>query len=196
MIFSFTGAQSTGKTTLLNKMRSDPDFKDWAFEVEITRSLREKYNLDINEQGSVTTQLIVLNSHLENVLKHAKSGRHVMLDRCILDGFVYTTYCIGKQDDKEFIRNRWIVDYYGMELLNIIWPKYTGVFQTDHESVPIENDGVRSTDTKFRNTIIALFDCAINDLIKPFMGHVPVKLSGSVDQRYDLLKSTIKQFTT
>jgi len=48
MIITFTGAQSSGKSTLLTKMKADSDFDSWVFEPEITRSLKEKYRLSIN----------------------------------------------------------------------------------------------------------------------------------------------------
>ena len=72
MIISFTGAQSSGKSTLLSKMKEDVYFNGWSFEPEITRSLKEKYNLVINEQGDNFTQMITINSHVDNYLKNYK----------------------------------------------------------------------------------------------------------------------------
>ncbi len=72
MIISFTGAQSSGKSTLLSKMKEDVYFNGWSFEPEITRSLKEKYNLVINEQGDNFTQMITINSHVDNYLKIIK----------------------------------------------------------------------------------------------------------------------------
>ena len=90
MVISFTGAQSTGKSTLLNKLEVEDRFRKFNFVPEITRSLKKKYNLDINEDGNEFTQLITVNSHLYNYLDY--KGKDVILDRCILDGLVYTTY--------------------------------------------------------------------------------------------------------
>ena len=47
MIISFTGAQSTGKTTLLNEIK---DKNPWLDSVdEVTRRIKREYNLPINE---------------------------------------------------------------------------------------------------------------------------------------------------
>ena len=49
MILSFTGAQSTGKTTLLNKVRDlNPNLN---FVDEVTRRIKREYDLPINESG-------------------------------------------------------------------------------------------------------------------------------------------------
>jgi len=55
MVISFTGAQSTGKSTLLTKMQTDERFRKFNFVPEITRSLKKKYKLDINEDGDEFT---------------------------------------------------------------------------------------------------------------------------------------------
>ena len=66
MKISFTGAQSTGKTTLLNAMKSMSIFRDFVFRDEITRSI-QKQGLKINEQGDDATQNKIIDSHLLNL---------------------------------------------------------------------------------------------------------------------------------
>jgi len=100
MIYSFTGAQSTGKTTLLNKCK-DQYKGTWNFVDEVTRKvLRKGYKINLN--GDNITQLFILNEHLHN---HTRSD-NCILDRCILDGYVYTCcLCIrGLVDD-------WVCEY-------------------------------------------------------------------------------------
>ena len=41
MIVSFTGAQSTGKSTLFNRLKSTDRFRRFNFVSEITRTLKE-----------------------------------------------------------------------------------------------------------------------------------------------------------
>ena len=58
MIVSFTGAQSTGKTTLLNKVRDlNPNLN---FVDEVTRRIKREYNLPINEGGGDVTQSMII----------------------------------------------------------------------------------------------------------------------------------------
>ena len=87
MRVSFTGAQSTGKTTLLNKCKEI--YKDYKFVDEVTRYVRRTYDVKINEIGGTETQLYILAEHIKN---HLRTEENLMLDRCILDGYVYTKY--------------------------------------------------------------------------------------------------------
>ena len=65
MLVSFTGAQSTGKTTLLDvcaKAVLNDDVihqpvNHWVFVPEVTRMIKRTHNVDINEQGTDDTQL-------------------------------------------------------------------------------------------------------------------------------------------
>lgn len=181
MIVSFTGAQSSGKSTLLSKMREDVKYKDWNFEPEITRSLKERYGLVINENGDSFTQLATINSHIDNYLRN--KDKNCVLDRCALDAFVYTTYlCYKKKVDEE-------LGYYSEYVCKKLLDKYDIIFYTD-PSIPLVNDGVRSIDVDFRNKVIDLFDFFI-DHFKPTN---LVKLSGSVEERYAIIQQTIENF--
>ena len=87
MKLAFTGAQSTGKTTLLKELKRDPDFSlKFDFRDEITRRMQKK-GLSINESGNDITQLLIMNSHIKNTLID-----NVIMDRCIIDGLVYTNW--------------------------------------------------------------------------------------------------------
>ena len=99
MLIGFTGAQCTGKTTLLNllkedlcgnkfKKASDGVYRDeWNFVPEVTRKVMRE-GLSINEDGDNLTQLFILKEHLQNHV--VASSEKWILDRCILDGYVFT----------------------------------------------------------------------------------------------------------
>jgi nicotinamide riboside kinase len=172
MIITFTGTQSVGKSTLLSALQKDERYKDWMFEPEITRSLKEKFGLNINESGDSITQLFVLNSHLENVVKH--KNNNVILDRCIVDGLVYTTYqyMTGKIHTDVFLHAKYMFD--------LIIDKYDIIFHIEPE-FPVVDDGVRSIDEKFRTTIASLINEALqsNSVVRTKI----VKLTGTVEER-------------
>ena len=87
MKIAFTGAQSTGKTTLLQAVKSNEEFRyKYEFIDEITRRMVKK-GLKINEAGGNTTQLLIMNEHIKNLLY-----QNVIMDRCVLDGVVYTDW--------------------------------------------------------------------------------------------------------
>ena len=80
ILASFTGAQSTGKTTLLemcmdlffgnpeNDAYDSPVRDKWTFIPEVTRLIKRQYGVNINEQGTDDTQLLILNQHLNYYL--------------------------------------------------------------------------------------------------------------------------------
>ncbi len=92
MIISFTGAQSTGKTTLLNSIKDLNPYLDSIDEV--TRRIKREYNLPINEDGGDITQTMIMSDHIANIFR--KYDSDVIFDRCALDGVVYTQWLYNK----------------------------------------------------------------------------------------------------
>ena len=194
MLISFTGAQSTGKSTLLNKMVSDSSYRKCSFIKEVTRKVARN-GLNINEQGDNVTQLFILNEHLNN---HHLNG-NAILDRCILDGFIYTKYLhdINKVDD-------WVLEY-SINMFKLLAPKLDIIFYTDPTDIPIEDDNIRSLNPVFRDYIINEY----NNLLFENNSKIPdilsgcdellntirsktIKLNGSVSERYKTIITNLK----
>ena len=180
MIISFTGAQSTGKSTLLNKCKFDGRFNGYDYVPEITRTLKKKYNLTINEKGDDFTQLVCINSHLDNYLSH--KGRKVVMDRCILDALVYTTYL--HYNGKVSI---WVLDYVA-NLFMKLKDKYDIIFYTEPD-IKLVEDGERSSSEEFRKKIIDLFEEAIEHFKIPV-----VRLKGTYDERMTTIYKTLDNY--
>ena len=176
MKLAFTGAQSTGKTTLLKELKRDPDFSlKYDFRDEITRRMQKK-GLSINEGGDDITQLLIMNSHIKNSLID-----NVIMDRCVLDGLVYTDWMYRKGKIQQ-----WVIEY-ADNVFKMLIDRYDYIFYLVPE-FDIEDDGVRSTDIDFRNEIVILFE----QYIKAW--NIPViKLTGTVEQRLNKIKETINE---
>ena len=161
-------------------MKEDIYFEGWNFEPEITRGLKEKYGININEDGDNFTQIITINSHVDNYLRNKNND--CVLDRCCIDSLVYTTYqTYIKKVDAE-------LGYYAEFVNNKLMSKYDIIFYTD-PSIPLVDDGVRSVDVNFRNKIIELF----NFYIEHYNPTNMVMLSGSVEERYKTIKDEIEK---
>lgn len=178
MLVSFTGAQSSGKTTLLKRARVDPSFRKWSFVPEVTRVVK-RMGFNINEMGDNETQLFILSEHLRN----HHYNKHTMLDRCIIDGLVYTRHLceIGKVD-------MWVYQY-AKQLFNILIDKIDVIFYTD-PNIPLVDDGERSVDVEFRKNIIKIFEEVMS---YPKIMDKTYKLTGDACDRYSILKQTIQQ---
>ena len=188
MIFSFTGAQCTGKTTLLKHLYKENGDYPFVFIPEVTRLIRREYNMPINESGDDLTQMLIMTEHVRNIFRdradHIVRGIHQILDRCALDGIVYSHYLLDKGKINRATYDACDLIY--KKLIN----KYDVIFYTSHEDVELVDDGERSVDKIFREDIIGLFDMYMQyNIIED--GHRIVHLEGSVEERLKTIKSTL-----
>ena len=177
MIISFTGAQSTGKTTLLNELKKWKEFEDYVFIDEITRNV-SKLGMNINEKGDDATQTAIMNAHIENL----KKGDNLILDRCSLDGVVYTHYLYshGRVSRDTFD--------YARQIFTETCLKYDKIFYLKPE-FDIVNDGVRSSSVQFRDEIADIFERYITEFNLGKWN--VVELSGSVEDRLKAIKKVM-----
>ena len=185
MIFSFTGAQSTGKTTLLNKLREKNTDNSFEFVPEVTRLIMRDYEMPINEEGNDLTQLLIMSEHVRNIYKNKADrlsrGMHMIFDRCALDGIVYSQWLLN--ESKISRRCYEACDLIYEELKD----KYDIIFYTSPDDVQLVDDGERSVNVKFRNDIINTFNAFLE---RGYDGRVVV-LEGSVEERLKTIKSTL-----
>ena len=149
MRIGITGAQSVGKTTLLNALRSEKLFKDYVICDEVTRRVKG-YGLPINEEGTDNTQRLIMNEHIVNVFMYG----NMLTDRTALDGLVYSTYLYKNNQ----INTSTMA--YVKEVFNKVWHSYDFVFYIEPE-FEIVDDGVRSINKQFRDEIAELFETTI-----------------------------------
>ena len=188
MIFSFTGAQSTGKTTLLNHLHKCNGDYPFEFVPEVTRLVMRDYEMPINENGGDLTQMLIMTEHVRNVYKnkadHLIRGVHQIFDRCALDGIVYSLWL--RHNDKISRRCYDACDLIYEELKD----KYDVIFYTSPDDVKLVDDGERSVDVKFRNDIINTFNIFLD---RGYDGEVVV-LKGSVEERLKTIKSALAEY--
>ena len=185
MIFSFTGAQSTGKTTLLNHLHKCNGDYPFEFIPEVTRLVMRDYKMPINEEGDDLTQLLIMTEHVRNVYRnkadHLIRGVHQIFDRCALDGIVYSLWLVEQGNI-----NRRCYDACDL-IYKELKDKYDIIFYTSPDDVKLVADGERSVDVKFRNDIINTFNLFLK---RGYDGKVVV-LKGSVEERLKTIKSTL-----
>lgn len=173
---AFSGAQSTGKTTLLNALRESADFKDSKFWDEITRQIKEQ-GFEINEQGTDATQLKIMQEHKRRVqADDAKDSGLVIFDRCSLDCLVYTQYLYNRgQLTKETLDE-------ATKVFEETISSWDAIFFLRPE-FEIVDDGVRSVNVEFHRNIVFLFD----HFIEKYNLQV-IRLTGSVEDRVQQFK--------
>jgi len=174
MKIGICGAQSVGKTTLLNAIRSESIFKGYEICNEVTRRVKS-YGFTINENGNDITQKLIMHEHVVNIFMYSD----LIADRTALDGLVYSKYlCNHKKISNETldyvykIYSKCIGHY---DLLFYIPPEFE-----------LEDDGIRSVDIDFRNKIVEGFESVIQG-----HGLDVVYIKGSLRER---LNSVIENF--
>lgn len=176
---NFVGSQGTGKSTLLESMRKDLEFKGLKFQTEIVRKLVKTKNLSINESGDANSQRIFFNVY-EKVLQ--KTG--YVSDRCLIDVYAYTNWLYDhKNTNSQELKNLYA------EILR----QRSSIRNRDFGLViyfPIEfdivADGVRSVNKEFQKEI----DDIIVDTLTKF-DILYFTITGSVEQRLKQLKEII-----
>lgn len=176
MRIGFSGAQSVGKTTLLNALRSEPIFKHYTICNEVTRRVKS-YGLPINEDGNNITQKLIMQEHIVNVFMH----KHMITDRTVLDGLVYSQYLHqrGNINDQTFL--------FCKDVFNQVINQYDLLFYI-HPEFEVVDDGIRSVDEEFRNNIVQLFKQNIEENLVPV-----IMVHGSVRERVEQVLRFVKE---
>lgn len=171
-----TGPHGSGKTTLLNDLRALN--LDITFLPEITRVIKDK-GFVINEHGSRDTQLLVLTTHIQNLLYNDR----FIVDRCLIDGCLYTEYLYTRGQV-----SRWVRDF-GWDLCHEYLSMYDYIFYLPPEW-DLPADGVRSNDREFYESIKRLFD----NNIPSFKRYTNIVTTiGTREQRVSTIIQTIQE---
>jgi len=142
---AISGAQGSGKTTVLNALKKENILSNFNFIDEIVRTLA-KEGVKINKNSDHFSQMRILEQHYKNIWNY----KNFITDRSALDAFVYATwdylhenftYKEHKEHEKIFLDCIKAYDYFFY--------------------IPIEfdvvEDGVRDTDKVYQKEIDDLF---------------------------------------
>lgn len=178
-----SGAAGTGKTTLMNVLRGSELLKkegDVEFLPEIVRDLKSKYNLKINELGTLETEMMVMTTHLQNVIARKK----FISDRCLVDNMIYALMS-NNPPPKDYIDFNWW-------LVNKMVPAYDLIFYLPVEFVPPE-DGVRNLNPEYYNKVRDKFEEVYSVLMERYPNTI-VRVHGSIIERIQMMEDSITKF--
>jgi len=174
-LIAISGSHSTGKSTVIEKLKENKTIAErFQFKGEVLRDLK-RMGIAINELGTDETQRLVLSKFLEY-----STSQNTILDRCSLDGLVYTAYLYEKG---QVTKNT----------LHIAEAIFENVHYDIHFYIAPEfnivPDGIRSENSEFRDRIAELFE----EYIESY-NLMPRELTGTVEERSAQFIDTIKKY--
>ena len=174
MKIGFCGTMSVGKTTLVNALKELPEFKDYHFATERSKYLRD-LGIPLNTDSTLKGQTIFLAERCSELFKE-----NIITDRTIVDVMAFTTCSksIHWLEKKEYA-----------ELASNLLKEYDYIFYISPEGVEIEDNGVRTTNTEYRD----LIDKTIQTIL--IKHHSKIKnmyrISGTTEERIQTIKEVL-----
>ncbi len=172
MKIGFCGTQSVGKTTLVDALKQLPEFKDYYFSTERSKYLHD-LGIPLNTDSTVRGQIIFMAERSSELFRE-----NLITDRSIIDVMAFTTLSktISEQD-KKYLNN----------CASTLIQEYDHIFYITTEGTVLEDNGVRCTDSNYRDLI--------NNQIYYILYKYPPRnltvLSGSTEERIKKIKEAL-----
>ena len=176
MKIGFCGTVSVGKTTLVKALQQLDEFSNYEFRTERSKYLRD-LGIPLNTDSTLKGQTIFLAERVSELMRE-----NIITDRTIIDiiAFAYSSKSMDIVDKEEFTQ-------YAVRFLS----EYDWIFYVSPEGVDIEDNGVRETDTEYRDII----DESIKHQISSYKHRIKNygELKGSTEDRIAQIRSYLSQ---
>lgn len=174
----FTGASSTGKTTILNILKEkNPELR---IITEVARNLHAE-GVKINEQGNEEGQQMIFNKYVDLLFQN---GDYIS-DRGLTDVYAFSTWHYAHEElslDELAREMGEIENFKNMFKKDIVWVYFPIEFTS-------EDDGIRSTNEEYRAYIDDAIHQTLEDIDVDYL-----TVSGTVEERLNQIKTYIEKF--
>lgn len=178
MKIAIVGSHGVGKTSLMDKLENDVDFRDYYFYPEAVREV-SRLGFPYNEASTDCSQLAMLALHL----LHISKTQDMVTDRFIVDSLIYAQILKSKGSE---------ISQDCIDILRKYWDKYKNkidLYVYCPAEWEIKNDNFRMTDEYMRDMVSTLM------LAQLYMD-IPQKkfliVHGSTMERKEQVKQYIK----
>ena len=176
MKIGFCGTMSVGKTTLVNALKNEQEFKDYKFATERNKYL-SSLGIPLNTDSTFKGQIVFAAERSAELMQE-----NMITDRTIIDVMAFTE--LSNSID---LAHKYHLNATFYHLIR----EYNIIFYVSPKGVKIEDNGIRETDAKYRKSI----DEEIKRLLRIYgLSTKVVELSGSTKKRIQKVKDTLAQY--
>ncbi len=176
MKIGFCGTMSVGKTTLVNALKNEQEFKDYKFATERSKYL-SSLGIPLNTDSTFKGQIVFAAERSAELMQE-----NMITDRTIIDVMAFTE--LSNSID---LAHKYHLNATFYHLIR----EYNIIFYVSPKGVKIEDNGIRETDAKYRKSI----DEEIKRLLRIYgLSTKVVELSGSTKKRIQKVKDTLAQY--
>ena len=172
MKIGLCGTISVGKTTLVKALKELEQFKDYEIATERSKYLRDQ-GVALNTDSTIKGQLVFAAERSIELMKE-----NIITDRTVYDvvAFTLSAKSIDWHEKRQFVN-----------LLMSIRNEYDAVVYVSPEGVEIEDNGVRTTDAKYREQI----DFVIREMLVEYKPKKLITVKGSTEERIATIISNL-----
>ena len=138
MKIGFCGTMSVGKTTLVKALKELPEFKDYTFRTERSKYLMEM-GIPLNTDSTLKGQLVFASERASELMQ-----KNIITDRTVIDVMAFNSLSKSMTATESYFLNH---------TLECLINEYDYLFYVSPAGVNMEDNGVRETDTTYRDNI-------------------------------------------
>jgi len=171
---SFCGTMYVGKTTLVKELKKIGEFKDHQLITERSQHLMNQ-GIPLNTDSTLKGQTVFLAERSLELLQE-----NIVTDRTVIDvmAFARCSKSMNYFEKTNFLN-----------LAKCLIHEYDYIFYVSPKGVEIENNGVRETDSEYRD----LIDKTIQDFLKYHNPRIKnlVTVEGSTEERIKIIQDSL-----
>jgi nicotinamide riboside kinase len=172
MKIGMTGTVSVGKTTLAKALQQLPEFKNYFIATERSKYLRD-LGIPLNTDSSIKGQFMFIAERASELFNENLITDRTMWDVC---AFTLNANSITHEDKMTLLKSSLL-----------LMSEYDYVFYISPEGIEIEDNGVRETNSEYRDKI----DSTIKSLLEQFPPRKLITIKGSTEDRIEQIKQTL-----
>jgi nicotinamide riboside kinase len=172
MKIGLCGTVSVGKTTLVNALKELAEFADYELATERSKYLRDQ-GIALNSDSTIKGQLVFAAERSLELMKE-----NIITDRTVYDvcAFTLSAKSIEWQNKIKFT-----------ELLMQLYKEYDVIIYVSPEGIEIEDNGVRTTDSEYRDKI----DNVIKEMLIEWPPIKLIEVKGTTEERIKTIKEVL-----